>query len=659
MNHLKLFGTVGYAHIPKIYRTKWDAKAKKVYLVRYEPTNKDFRLYDPESKKIVISCDVKFNKNFIRSEYLTFRIDDNGEDENSNENNSDNGNSHEPATTTIQNDIIDAQNSSSSSSDGADELVNVNHRRKSGLRVNPKQTEHYKAMYALSDIEPETYREEKFSTESNQWMKAVEEELNSLEENNTWDIVGRPHNCNVIGNKWVFKLKTLPNQEAKFKARLVAKGYSQSAGVDYTEIFSPVVRYETVRSVLAIAAIKDLEMVQFDVKTAFLNGGLKETIYMEVPEGIAHKPNKVCRLKKSLYGLKQASRAWNSNFVQFLKSCNLEQSKVDSCLFSEHIDGAEVIVLLYVDDGLILSCSTKAIDMLVSKLSNEFKITLGNCQYYVGMEIKRDRKDKTITITQTAYIDKIVEKCRMTDSSVISTPFDAGVILTKSEEENDLNFPYRQAYGSLTYAATVARPDISYSVGEVSKFMANSNRSHINAVKRILRYLNHTKTLGITYGDTKQVSLVRYTDADYARDVDTRRSTTGYAFKIGNGVVSRRSQRQKTVALSTTEAEFMAICDGAKEAIWLRQLLTDIDFEQRGPTTLRVDNLSAIRLVQNPELHHRTKHIDVRLFFVRELHEKDDIQLEYVQSKDELADVFTKPLNRPIFESNVMRLGMM
>lgn len=314
--------------------------------------------------------------------------------------------------------------------------------------------------------------------------------------------------------------------------------------------------------------------------------------------------------------------------------------------------------MLYVDDGYILSRSKEAIDSLVNKLSNEFKITLGNGDYYVGMEIKRDRTNKTITITQTSYIEKIIEKFRMSDSKPISTPFDPSTILSKSDEECEVNFPYRQACGSLAYAATVARPDISYAVGEVSKYMEKPNQSHVNAVKRILRYLNHTKELGITYGGSNEVSLIGYTDADYARDVDTRRSTTGYAFEICNGIVTWRSQRQKTVALSTTEAEFMAICDGAKEAIWLRQLLKDIGFEQKGPLLLRVDNLSAIRLVQNPELHHRTKHIDIRLFFVRELYEDNEIQVEYVQSKDQLADIFTKPLAKPLFESNVLKLGM-
>lgn len=674
LNHLKVFGTVGYAHVPKIHRKKWDAKAVKVFLVGFEPTSRNFRLFDPEKKKVFISCDVKFNENFVKSEYVIFRNDEcNGGDEMSEQNVTKATNTSVTATTPIATAPIATApiataptaviptitTTAASTVDNPEEQT----QKRSGLRTNPKQTDFYQADLALSAIciEPTTFNEAMNSSDSDNWMAAVEDELKSLEENQTWDIVNKPNNCNVIGCKWVFKLKTPPNEQPKYKARLVAKGYAQAAGIDYTDTFSPVVRYDSVRCVLSIAAIEDMEIVQFDVKTAFLNGDLKETIYMQIPEGIEHKSNEVCRLKRSLYGLKQASRAWNSKFVQFLKQCGLEQSKADPCVFYGRIDDNEVIILLYVDDGLILSHRKETIDSIVRKLNDEFRITLGSGEYYVGMEIKRNRKDHTITITQASYIKRMIEKFGMAESKTISTPSDVSTILQKSEEENIPNFPYRQACGSLTYAATVARPDIAYAVGEISKFMEKPNDSHVNAVRRIFRYLNRTINIGITYGDSgtnTNTNLIGYTDADYARDVDTRRSTTGYAFKIGNGIITWRSQRQKTIALSTTEAEFMAICDGAKEAIWLRQLLKDIGYEQTAATTLMIDNLSAIRLVQNPELHHRTKHIDIRLFFVRDVYQDDTINLKHVESANQLADAFTKPLATAAFQSNMMKLGM-
>lgn len=678
LNHLKVFGTVGYAHVPKIHRKKWDAKAKKVFLVGFEPTSKNFRLFDPEKRKVFIGCDVKFNENFVKSEYVIFRDDEcDGSSEMSNENVAATTSAPATATTTtaqtatapttvapaavtapISATVKTVPTTMAAAKGGSPEKSSG---KREGLREKPKQTEFYQADFALSSIfiEPTTYNEALNSSDSSKWMAAVQDELKSLEENGTWDIVNKPHNCNVIGCKWVFKLKTPPNEQPKYKARLVAKGYAQAAGIDYTDTFAPVVRYDTVRCVLSLAAIQDMEMVQFDVKTAFLNGNLQETIYMQIPEGIEHESNEVCRLKRSLYGLKQASRAWNLRFVNFLKQCGLEQSKADPCVFYGRIDDIEVIILLYVDDGLILSHRKEAIDTMVKHLSSEFKITLGNGKYYVGMEIERNREERTITITQASYIEKIVEKFGMSESKGISTPFDVGTILRKSEDESTANFPYRQACGSLMYAATVSRPDVAYAVGELSKFMEKPNQSHVNAAKRVFRYLNHTKHIGITYGDSDTgTTLIGYTDADYARDIDTRRSTTGYAFKIGNGIITWRSQRQKTIALSTTEAEFMAICDGAKEAIWLRQLLKDIGCEQREATTLMIDNMSAIRLVQNPELHHRTKHIDIRLFFVRDVYQEGTIDVKHVESGNQLADAFTKPLATAAFQSNVMRLGM-
>lgn len=438
----------------------------------------------------------------------------------------------------------------------------------------------------------------------------------------------------------------------------MAKGYSQASGIDYGETFSPVVRYESVRCVLALAAIHDLEMAQFDVKTAFLNANLNERIFMKVPNGVEHKEGQVCLLKRSLYGLKQASREWNSKFVDFAKDCNLAQSSFDPCVFHGEINGEKVILLLYVDDGLLLSHSRKAIDAMIERLQNEFKITLGKADFYVGMEIKRNRKEKTISIGQATYIDKIVRRFNMEESKVISTPADIGTYLTSADDSNcEVEFPYRNACGSLQFAATVSRPDISYAVGEVCRFMEHPSQMHVNAVKRIFRYLNHTKDMKITYG-SENFELTGYTDADHARDIETSRSITGYAFILGNGVITWKSERQSHVTLSTSESEYVALCEGAKEAIWLRNLLGDIGFGQNNGTKLLCDNLSTIRWVKNPQHHHRTKHINKKLHYTRERHQEGEIELEHVGSENQLADVLTKPLSAIKFKSNIVRLGL-
>lgn len=679
LDHVKVFGTVGYAFVPK-QRKKWDPKATKVHLVGYEPTQKNFRLYEPNTKKIIISCDVKFNENFIRSEYVSLSsendsnvIDQPGDQSETVKHNDDDENTsldeedtliNETESTVIENNANsfdeDISNSASSTPKGAEKSES-----RYDLRQNPKKTDKYQAYvkekaFSAIIIEPSNYKDAIGSEHAAKWKEAIDDELESLHVNNTWEIVDKPDDRNIVGCKWVFKLKEAPGEEVKFKARLVAKGYSQCEGIDYTETFSPVVRYDSVRVMLALAANFDMEIAQFDVKTAFLNGDLTEEIYMQIPEGIPGNENKVCRLRKSLYGLKQASRAWNSKFVDFLEDCNMKQSYADPCVFEGTIQDEKVVLLLYVDDGLILSKKQASINDLMMRLSDKFKITAGKGNYFVGMEITRDRANKIIHVGQSAYIEKTVRRYNMLESKMISTPSDSNVILSKSEEQCDLKFPYRQAIGSLLYAATVSRPDISYAVGEVSRFMENPNQQHVNALKRILRYVNHSKHLGISYGlfESDSEILKGYTDADFARCVDTRRSTTGYVFTIGDAIVTWKSQRQKTVAMSTTEAEYMAASEGAKEAVWLRQLLKDVGFEQKMPTTIYIDNQSAIKLVRNPEYHHRTKHIDIKVHFIRVLCEDETISTKYIRTHDQLADMFTKPLAANSFKRNTIGIGM-
>lgn len=652
LDHLKVFGTIGYTHLPKgIARKKWDAKAFKVHLVGYEPTNKNFRVYDPVSKKVFVCCDVNFNENFVRSEYVVLAS---GSDENGDEPISSNS---EYLDGSKIDDHFVVQTPNNLIPDGSQ----VNAPRKETLRTKPKQVIPYDASkgYVAMFVEPLTYEEAVESDQGTEWKRAIDDELQSLNENQTWEIVDKPHDClNVVGSKWVFKLKTPPGEKPKYKARVVAKGFSQSDGIDYKETFAPVVRYDSVRVILAMAAYHDMEIAQFDVKTAFLNGILDETIYMKIPDGIQHNDGQVCRLKRSLYGLKQSSRVWNSRFVDFAKDCNLKQSLSDPCVFHGDICGEKVILLLYVDDGLLLSCSQKAIDTLIEKLKNTFKITLGQADYYVGIEIKRNREKKTITICQEAYINKIVRKFNMDESKMIATPADIGTFLTSvSDSEYDIKFPFRSACGSLEFAATVSRPDISYSVGEVCRFMQNPSQLHVNAVKRIFRYLNHTKNMSITYG-SNEVNLIGYTDADHARDPETSRSVTGYAFMLANGIVTWKSKQQSSVTLSTSESEYVALCAGTKEAIWLRDLLDDIGFKQQNGIKMLCDNLGTVRWVKNPQQHHKTKHINKQLHFVRERNRIGEICVEHVNSEDQLADVLTKPLSAIKFNSNISRLGL-
>lgn len=297
---------------------------------------------------------------------------------------------------------------------------------------------------------------------------------------------------------------------------------------------------------------------------------------------------------------------------------------------------------------------------MMIQLNKNFEVVFDDGSYYVGMEIHRNRMKKTIQISQTSYLKKIIQKFKMNDAKSISTPADVNVTLMKSTNKEQVKFPYRQAVGSLMFASTVSRPDICYAVGEVSRYLENPDESHVSALKRILRYLKDTLNLCIEYNaSSDKVILEGYTDADFARNIDSRRSTTGYVFMINDSAITWRSTRQKTVALSTTEAECMAACEGSKECIWLRQLLADVGYKQMEATQLNIDNQAAIRLLNNPELHHRTKHIDIRLHFIRELKENETIFVKYVDTKQQKADLFTKPLNNQSLKNNIFLLGML
>lgn len=291
---------------------------------------------------------------------------------------------------------------------------------------------------------------------------------------------------------------------------------------------------------------------------------------------------------------------------------------------------------------------------MIEHLSNAFKITIGDSSMFVGMQIERDRKRKSIFVHQSAYVKRVLNKFRMSDAKPGCIPFDPHSVLcpmSKEEIKNE-SMPYREAVGSLMFLAIVSRPDIAYSVSSVSRYLNNHNDDHWRAVKRIFAYLVGTSEYGIEFcsgGSTTK--LVGYSDADYASEVETRRSTTGYLFELARGPVTWSSQRQKLVTLSTTESEYVAASAASREAIWLRKLLRDIGYPCAGATTIFVDNQSAIKLVRNPEFHKRTKHIDIRYHYIREKVEEKEIKVEYVPSDQQLADVFTKALPKERFKS--------
>uniref|UniRef100_A0ABD2X129 Reverse transcriptase Ty1/copia-type domain-containing protein n=1 Tax=Trichogramma kaykai TaxID=54128 RepID=A0ABD2X129_9HYME len=469
--------------------------------------------------------------------------------------------------------------------------------------LRPRDTVRAPERYQANVIiyhEPKNYREALACTDADLWKRAIDEEMNALEKNDTWDVVDTPNDRTLIGYKWVFKVKNQTGDKPpRYKARLCAQGFTQEAGIDYQETFSPVV------------------------------SELEETIYMKIPDGFTKvKPNSALKLNKALYGLKQSGRCWNQKFNVFVTSLGFVRSNADN---------------------------VDTLNKIVKKLENAFPIVFSNLNYYVGMEIIQ-YKGGTF-IKQELYINKILQRFRMEDSNAVKTPADPSVKLIKSTGSANLQVPYREAVGSLLFLALVSRPDIAYAVGVVSRYLDCYSDMHWTAVKRIFRYLKGTRDYGILISQSAVSSaLVVFSDADYAADIDTRRSTSGYVCMMNDGCVAWSSKRQSIVSLSTTEAEFIAAAEAAKEVIWLRKLLGDLEHGCAEPTVINIDNQSSIKLTKDREFHRRSKHIDVRYHFICESVQNKTLLTKYVNTRDQYADIFTKAL--PYEKFNTLRCKM-
>ena len=659
LKHLRIFGSDAYVHTPKQFTQKFDARASKQIFVGYTEESTNYRVYNPKTKRVSVARNVIFNEKVGKPLAETNPMEEENEiilplpkAENEEENG---GIGQEQAEVENEQEACEQEDTS--------DLENQRALRNRSTIQVPSRYRH--DAYVAEYIVPQTYEEAKNSTEAAQWASAIQDELQAHEENSTWKLEKRTPEMKLIDSKWIFRVKKDADGKLhRFKARLCARGFMQRRGIDFNETFSPVVRYDSLRILLAIITSKNLEVMQFDVQTAFLYGKLEETIFMQIPEGlkIEEDPrNVVCKLQRSLYGLKQAPRCWNLRFTSFLSEFNLKECDADKCVFTGKYKNDEVYLALFVDDGLVASKNVETLKKIIQRLSETFKITVEDSNVFVGLQIERDKRNKRLIIHQSEYTRKIIEKFGMAEAKPANVPADPHAALSPSEEndEKSSSVPYREAVGSLVFLAAVSRPDIAFAVNSVSKYLSNHNAAHWRAVKRIFAYLKSTIDYGIEYSSGgSNVELIGFSDADYAGDIETRRSTTGYVFCLANGAVTWSSQRQRLVTLSTTEAEYVAASTATREAIWIRKLLSDIGYPCDKETTLYVDNQSAIQLVRNPVFHKRTKHIDIHFHFVREKVNEKEIIVEYVPSENQRADIFTKALPRDRFKSICNKLNI-
>ena len=400
---------------------------------------------------------------------------------------------------------------------------------------------------------------------------------------------------------------------------------------------------------------------QMDVVTAFLNGELEEEIYMRQPEGyvVPGKEHMVCKLRKSLYGLKQASRCWNKALHDHMKQIGFERSPSDPCVYIQRM-GSVTVVAVYVDDLILITETSEEMETVKESLKKKFRMKdMGRLHYCLGISIMQDDDDKSIWLHQKQYICNMLKRYGMTEANPALTPADVNVKLVKGDGVSKEVDPvmYQSMVGSLLYTAMATRPDIAHAVGVVSKFNSNPTEAHLTAVKRILRYLKGTINLALKYKEDETNSLIGYSDADWAGDLDDRYSTTGNLFLLAGGAVSWVSKKQHVVALSTTEAEYIALSLAAQEATWLRRMLTEFGASP-GCVILMEDNQGAIALAKNPIAHTRTKHIDIRYHYIREAIQDGTIDVQYCPTDDMNADLLTKPLPKELFQKLRVALGM-
>lgn len=661
-----------------------DSKAIKGYLVGYDGDER-YRIYIKEEHKVVLSRDVQFREKMLSCEetvklpFCDFKPNNHHYEYEANDNSAsmreiytEHRTNQDEELNVESDEEIEDQGSGSTKDDDvqtnkrtreedSDEDLPIIKRLRDRSLIATRRFQDYVMMANdfVNRIEtPTTYREAVNSKEKVDWEKAMNSEIKSLQENQTWELSTLPKENKAIPCKWVYRVKTNADGSIeKFKARLVIKGFSQRKGIDYNQTFSPVARMGTIRSFLSIAASEQLHLTQFDVSTAFLYGELEESIYMKQPEGYEDDTERVCKLKRSLYGLKQAPRCWNKRFGSFLISLGFRPSEADPCLFLREKRGKKLMLVLYVDDGLVAGSDPIDIEDFIGELKSEFKIVSKSADYFLGLEI--EKKDEAIKISQKSYAKKVLERFNFEECKPVATPMlKAAEVQITGKVGEEIQFPYREAVGAIMYLMLGTRPDLAFSVGFSSRSLDKPTSDDVTRVKRMLRYIAGTIDVGITY--SRKVSrriLECYSDADFGGCTKTGRSTSGVVVKYAGGVISWLSKRQTMVATSTTEAEIVAANEAAKEVIWLSRLFNEIVKLQCVPV-LQVDNTAAVRLAENPEFHRRTKHIEMKHFFIREKVAEGKIRISQISTEEQVADIMTKPLSRTRLTILCGRMGV-
>ena len=493
----------------------------------------------------------------------------------------------------------------------------------------------------------------------------MHEELEALKAKEVYEEISElPPGRRAVQCKWVLRIKRdKDGQISRFKGRLVAKGFTQIFGQDFTFTFSPVARWESIRSILCIATLNDFELRHIDVKNAYLNAPLQEEIYMIAPDG-CNSP--YWRLRKGLYGLRQAGRQWYLLLHDAYSSLGFTRCQSDWSVYIRKTPSAVTISATSVDDLLIASSSKAESDLAASQIKQKFAITDGgDTEWLLGCRRRRWRDQRLLMIDQEQYTTQILTDFRMENCNSVKTPCPAFRLTNemcpknKEEHKEAALLPYCAIVGKCMYLSNCTRPDISFAVRELAKFMSNYGPKHFEAAKHLLRYLQGTRGRGIIYGNSPNPYPIfkAFADSDWAMS-ENRKSISGFIVECGNGPLTWSSKQQIVVALSSCEAEYIACSHCARQVLWLRLLFHELGYAQNFPTPLYCDNQGTVACTHDPQSHSRMKHIDIRAHFIRDCVNRRLIDVHHILGIENPADLLTKPLHRNIHSKWLTRISM-
>lgn len=704
VGYFKTFGCDAYAWNNFKPKRKFDHRGLKGIFVGYHEQSKGFRIYLKDKNIIEVTRSVKFmeDKNLVQNrEYLEF--DPYGEDVLEHDKNTQtfivpfpDENKGDPPSDLSSESEVDVPDDSGKVKRAPGRPKRV----KTGKRGRPKKVYQTAPTQSSSDdicddtigepssnlgdanecmigIESISLEDAIRSEDTSLWIKALASECRSIIKNDTFDLVDTPVDIesvsNIVGSRFTLRNKSNSSGNEIKKARLIAQGFSQVADVNYyqNQTYSPVARLSSIRLLATLASKLKLKIHQFDITTAYLNGILDETVLMRLPKyfdiGLNYliendpdkalcakaekmlqdisRGNKICSLKKSLYGLKQSGRCWYLKLKEILLNFGFKNTVSDPCIFHMKENNLMSVLTVYVDDLLLISEDSE----IVTKLLNHFSTTLevkysGEANHCLGIEFQN--VDGLITLSQQKYVTELLEKFHMSDCNPVKTPMEVSIKFVKAETPDE-SLPYRELIGSLNYLSVSTRPDISFCISKLSQYLTCYDKSHWTAAKRVLRYLKGTVNYRLVY-KCDDSNTVGFTDSDWGNSTDDRRSYSGFIFKVCNGTISWEAKKQKTVALSSTEAEYMSLSHGIKEALYLQKLLRELDLIELSNIKIFIDNNGALKLAESNLHHSRTKHIDIQHHFIKDvLKDNEFINLDKISTDDMCADIFTKALPAP------------